>query len=974
MATVQETVEVIFGVVDNSADGLFSFEHKLNAVANQAGNITEPLSKIADYALKAETAVLALAAAYGGYAMTKAAEFQTAQIDLNKVLSDADPKIESFTKTVVDLSQQYGVSSAVILQGVANFKQAGFSAAEAAALQKNALDLMIAGDVEAADASQILVSSIKGFGMEASDAARMIEALNNVSNDYATDVQQLADGISRLAPIAHTMGFSFEETTGLLTPLIEIFGSGAEAAEGLKTGLLKLIDDAKPVKEALASIGVSQKEANGELRSGKDIFYDVAKAFEHLDDKQKLFITQQLIGIDQAPRMVLAFDGLAKINAITASAMEKTGSVSKEVNLRLDSAAKQADIAKISFDNLAIVIGQKLNDEFKGVVSGSTSVVQSLKEIVEAGGLDQFFDALRPTVDAFAKTLEDVAKNLPAAFEQVDFSALLASFKDLGLEIGDIFDGLDVSTPEGLAKVIQEMVDTLTSLTRVTSGVVAAWTPLVAELVDGIRAFNDLDGATQKTIGTTSGAAQVFEAFKGLLFSGANAVDTFATALSVIAGLKTAETLVSIGGAVKAIDFAEKAASVVTLAGSFSGLVAPLAAATATIAAVGFAVKENLSAWDDYARRQEIVRTATDNLVSNQQKIKERLLEISQQTGIAVSTMDQLDKAVAAGALRFDEASGKYVKAAGGIRDYDKEVSDAQNNQWKFADAVEEARDKLEALGITVGGTSDYIVKSNDAMVKFSETVNKSGVALKEYSGSGEGAADKLRQMGAVSDDTANAIQRIVDKGHQFKVTIDGANTTVTDMTEAQVKASKSLDKTAESADKAAEAAGKLTERARLAMEQAHDMQKTLETLASNERIKKMEFSANIKIEDIRAQAQQVTAAFEAIGSSVKSTNDLIGGLFAHDAPNWDKFGFDTKEQIEKAGKRADELTESQIELNNAQIRQMDARTESLRSGNNGLTIKGDGLEVELRMFMKKILESIQVEGNLQGLEFLLGH
>jgi TP901 family phage tail tape measure protein len=96
------------------------------------------------------------------------------------------------------------------------------------------------------------------------------------------------------------MGFSMEETAGILTPVIEIFRSGDEAAVALKTGLLKLIDDTKPVQEALASIGVSQTDANGALRSGKDILLDVSKAFQTLDEDQKLFVTQQLVGIEQA--------------------------------------------------------------------------------------------------------------------------------------------------------------------------------------------------------------------------------------------------------------------------------------------------------------------------------------------------------------------------------------------------------------------------------------------------------------------------------------------------------------------------------------------------------------------------------------------------------------------------------------------------------------------------------------------------
>ena len=79
-----------------------------------------------------------------------------------------------------------------------------------------------------------------------------------------------------------------------------MYGSGSEAADALKTGLLRLQDTADHVVAALGSIGVSQLDLNGKLRSGKDIFLDVAKAMTGLDDAQKQFVTAQLVGIDQA--------------------------------------------------------------------------------------------------------------------------------------------------------------------------------------------------------------------------------------------------------------------------------------------------------------------------------------------------------------------------------------------------------------------------------------------------------------------------------------------------------------------------------------------------------------------------------------------------------------------------------------------------------------------------------------------------
>lgn len=95
---------------------------------------------------------------------------------------------------------------------MAAFVQAGFDADAALNLVAQSLKLKVAGDMEAAESSDYLVRMLKGFNAEAADSARFVDVLNRVSNRYATDVKQLAEGMSRVAPIAKQMGLSFESS------------------------------------------------------------------------------------------------------------------------------------------------------------------------------------------------------------------------------------------------------------------------------------------------------------------------------------------------------------------------------------------------------------------------------------------------------------------------------------------------------------------------------------------------------------------------------------------------------------------------------------------------------------------------------------------------------------------------------------------------------------------------------------------
>ena len=458
-------------------------------------------------------ALSGIGALLGGVAYESAKKFETAQLSLQKVLDDSDGPVGQYTDAIRGLGLEYGQNASVLTEAAATFKQAGFSASEAVGLVKNALDLMIAGDLEAARASELLTSSLKGFSQPASEATRLVDVLNEVSNKYATNVNELATGMADLSPIASQMGLSFEETAGILTPIIEVFRSGSEAADGLKTGLLKLVDDAKPVREALAEIGVAQTDMNGALRPGKDILLDVARAFQTLDENQKLAITSQIVGIDQAGRMVKVFDNLAKTSEITATALAASGSAAKEVEIRLKSAESVANQTAEAFRQAAAVLGTQYRDAVTGVVDATGDLARAFTQATEAGSLDKLIAAVRPQLQAVERLFRETAAALPEALARVDFSRFAAAIADVSGVAAEsfraLFGSIDITTVDGLTRALQLASDALAAAVEFSAGFVEELEPLFAVLGQVARAVVESTDGIARFAGEISGMAQV---------------------------------------------------------------------------------------------------------------------------------------------------------------------------------------------------------------------------------------------------------------------------------------------------------------------------------------------------------------------------------------------------------------------------------------------------------------------------------
>ena len=511
-ADINKEVSIIFTGKNELGGTLTSIETGLTRISGAANNVLDPLAGLSESVLKVEAALAAMAVGGLAYAVSKSIEYDNSVVELTKVLGDNVDQLDVAKAASIRLSETYGESAASILNSTADFKQAGFDVADALTLAEAAMKLVIIGGLESAEASGVLVRALKGFDEPASEAARLLDILNAVSNNYATDVRQLAIGMSDISPIAKQMGFSMEETAGLVTPIIEVFGNGSEAAIALKTGLLRLIDDSAPVGEALARLGVSQKDVNGQFRSGSEIFYDVAKAFGNMDENQKTFTANQLFGKDQAARLIVVFNELSKMLDITSVATNNAGNANQELAVRLASAEVQINKARQGFVNLAITIGDQFKVAAASAAGGVLAIEQALRAAVLSGMFDPVLKAINDFGGEITKLLNQVAKNLPDALEKIDWTVLLGSFDELGRALKGAFEALfgdiDLSTVEGLSKAIQGVVDAIAAITNVTSGIVVSLQPFLSALSDLAEYLVDVGEEGQVATGRVLGFAQ----------------------------------------------------------------------------------------------------------------------------------------------------------------------------------------------------------------------------------------------------------------------------------------------------------------------------------------------------------------------------------------------------------------------------------------------------------------------------------
>src|SRR5690606_10015225 len=81
--------------------------------------------------------------------------------------------------------------------------------------------------------------------------------------------------------------------------------------------------------------------------------------------------------------------------------------------------------------------------------------------------------------------------------------------------------------------------------------------------------------------------------------------------------------------------------------------------------------------------------------------------------------------------------------------------------------------------------------------------------------------------------------------------------------------------------------------------------------LASAEVVASIEANSQIAVARIQSDAQTMVAAYESVAESVTATSALIGELYGSDTAEWDRFGFEQRNLIDEANKRANALTDA---------------------------------------------------------------
>lgn len=161
-------------------------------------------------------------------------ELDSALVELRKVTSLTNDELVTFTAQAMEMGDVVARTTQEIIQGASDFARAGYDAQTALDLSQQAAMMVNIGDgIDSVnEATSAMIATLKGFNMETSETMHILDAVNEVSNNFAVDSGDLVTGIQTVSATMASANNSFEETIGLITGVTEVIRDASRASTG----------------------------------------------------------------------------------------------------------------------------------------------------------------------------------------------------------------------------------------------------------------------------------------------------------------------------------------------------------------------------------------------------------------------------------------------------------------------------------------------------------------------------------------------------------------------------------------------------------------------------------------------------------------------------------------------------------------------------------------------------------------------
>lgn len=340
--------------------------------------------------------------------------------EINDKTSEAGQTFDKLRNFAQQMGQSTKFSATESADALNYMALAGYDAEKSMRMLPNVLNLAAAGSIDLAAASDMVTDASSALGLSEKETTKMIDQMAAASSKSNTSVEQLGQAILTVGGTAKVLKGG---TTELSTALGILADNGTKGAEG-GTALRNVLTSIQGGKfeKTFGEMGVQAYDAQGNLRSLKDIFLDMGDAMEGMTDEEKTDIINKTFNARDLKNVnALLGTSAERWDELTGAIENSKDAASNMAETQMDNLAGDITLLQSAFEGLKISVSDQLTPAFRGIVQFLTWCID------HASTLGPIILGLATAFGVFAVAINigTIIQNVTKAFAA--FNAILAA-------------------------------------------------------------------------------------------------------------------------------------------------------------------------------------------------------------------------------------------------------------------------------------------------------------------------------------------------------------------------------------------------------------------------------------------------------------------------------------------------------------------------------------------------------------------
>lgn len=330
-------------------------------------------------------------------AVTELKNVDTEMVTIQKVTNATAEDMERLGAAAYTVAENYGTTASQYLSSVSEFAKAGYTELSDS-LGQLAMKTKVVGDTDQATANQFLLSVDAAYKYKGSveELSKVLDGANQIGNEYATDVQKIAEGLGTVSSIAANAHVGINELTAAIGTITAVTQrSGSEAARALRALILNITGNTKIALDedseetwtaeeieamtgALTRFNIATRETvDGivKLRDPMEVIGDMAKQWKEgfINEADMNDLVQNLGGKLRSNQLMALIDNWDMYEKQLKTYENSLGSADQEFGIYLNS--WEAKLNQLSAAWTKFVSEYNIEDIIKGTLDLATALL-----------------------------------------------------------------------------------------------------------------------------------------------------------------------------------------------------------------------------------------------------------------------------------------------------------------------------------------------------------------------------------------------------------------------------------------------------------------------------------------------------------------------------------------------------------------------------------------------------------------------